>query len=173
MRIDRGWVATILLSLGAAAVVMAAPAAWPQPFADGPIDPEQVLPPLRAAAAAVDAACARGSAGDFAAVTTAAHRRDLDRSLQVFDRAADGALLRELGRRQLAGRWLDGAPLAAHVRSGRLVLAMRREGGDGAQLVAFVWDGRTWLFDGTRQLPLVEVADAAAAVAAAARGDRR
>jgi hypothetical protein len=168
MRIDRGSAAVILLSLGAAALVLAKTGDRPQPCADGPVDPGLVLPDLRAAADQVDAACGRGDLAAFAAVTTAAHRRELERQLQVVDGAADGALLRDLGRARQAGRWLDGDRLAAHAQAGRLVVAMQRANDQGVQLVAFVWDGRRWRYDGARQAA-PGLAPAAAVEAAAAR----
>jgi hypothetical protein len=173
MNVDRGWVVTICLSLGAAAVVFGLPAAWPQPVADGPVDPGAALPQLRQAAAAVDAACGRGDVAEFAALTTAAHRRELDHSLQALDRQPDADTLRDLGRQGPLTGWLDGQPLAAHARAGRLVLALARADGGGAQMVAFVWDGRRWQFDGAHQAPAVTTVAAARAAVQLAVAERR
>ncbi|MEO6593960.1 MAG: hypothetical protein ABIP94_04330, partial [Planctomycetota bacterium] len=94
----RGLLVTVCLSVGAAAAVLAwLPAGWPNPLAQGALDVERAVPQLRAAAAAVDAACVRGDLLAFGEVTTAEHRDELVRRLRAVDRPLDGEALRELG----------------------------------------------------------------------------
>lgn len=163
MAIDRGvWIAACL-GTGAAAVVLAwSPGAWPVPAQDGRFDEAQLLPGLRAAAAAVDAACARGDAQAFAAATTASHRQSLDQRLQAVDLGLDAGALKELAASPQVD-WLAQAPLAGFVQGPRTAIACPRPAGDGAQVLTFEWDGRRWLFDGSFQALGVRDAESATA----------
>jgi hypothetical protein len=160
----RGLLVTALVAVGGAAAVFAwLPAAWPNPWPQGPVSAAHALPRLRGAASAVDAACARGDLAAFAAATTAAHRTGLQRRLAALDRPLDAATLRALGADAALTQWLELPWLAGEVRGERIVIAVARPGGDGAQLLAFVWDGRRLCFDGSRHAPGVHTAAAAAA----------
>lgn len=162
----RGWLATVLAALGATALVFAlVPPTWPNPLPQGPVQQAQALPRLRAAAAAVDAACSRGDLAAFASATTASHRSELLRRLQAFDRRLDAATLRALSADASLLPWLERPLLAGEVRGDRIALVFARPDGFGAQLLTFAWDGRRLCFDGGRQL--VGTIDPAEAVLAA------
>lgn len=172
MAIDRGWAATVCVAAGAAALVFAAvPAVWPVPVPEGPAGPA-LLPGLVASAAAVDAACARGDTTAFAAATTAAHRRTLARHLAVLDQTLDAAALRALAARPQVD-WLAAEPLAGTVRGNRSAVVVPRADGQGAQVLAFEWDGQRWRLDDCRHVRAVQDAATAAAVAADAALSRR
>lgn len=165
----RAWLATTLLALGAGALAFAAlPGRWPNPLAEGDAIAPAALRELAAAAAAVDAACARGDGDAFAATTTASHRQRLTRHLAAVDGVLDGGTLQALGNE--AGRvdWLAQPVLAGHVRGDRAAVAVARPEGDGCQLLVFVWDGRGMRFDGGRHLPTVRSRAEADAVVAEA-----
>jgi hypothetical protein len=139
----RSTAVTALLALGAAAFVWPwLPGAWPMPLPQGPLD-EASIEPLAGAAAALDAACANGDAAAFAGGVTAAHRDRLERDLAAVERGLDAATLRALGaQRELRyADWLRQPLLLGEVRGDRAVVAVRRPRGDGAQVLAFVWDG--------------------------------
>lgn len=158
----RGFLVTALLAFGAAALVFAwYPAVWPNPLPQGAVRAGQSVPRLRAAAVAVDAACGRGDLAAFAEATTSAHRDDLQRQLLPLDRVLDAATLRELSTDGALAEWLDAPLLAGEVRGDRVVVAVARPGRDGAQVLAFVWDGRRLRFDGAHHA--VGVRDAATA----------
>jgi hypothetical protein len=173
MAIDRNFWVVVCLALGGGALTFAfLPGQWPVPVADGAFEPAVVLPSLRAAAAAVDAACARGDGAAFAAVTTSAHRDELVGRLAALDRQLDAATLHELAG-QSVGDWLQQPTWAGVVRGSRTVVAVGRPGGDGAQLLAFEWDGRRWRFDGSHhQRSVRDVRGAQAAVDAVATRSR-
>lgn len=173
MAIDRSFFCVLCLSLGGSALTFAClPGAWPVPVADGVFEPAVVLPSLRASAAAVDAACARGDSAAFAAATTDAHRAELDSRLAAVDRKLDAATLHEMADQSL-GDWMQQPTWAGVVRGGRTVVAVGRPEGDGAQLLAFEWDGRRWRFDGSQHQRSVRNASAAmAAVEAVATRTR-
>ncbi len=163
MAIERGLWTTVCLSVGAAAVAFALwPAAWPAPAGGGRFDAEVVVPGLRATAAAVDAACARGDTEAFAAVTTSAHRGLLDQHLHAVDRQLDATTLRALAETSQVD-WFREPPLAGSSRGLRTVVAMPRPNRDGAQVLAFEWDGWRWRLDGSHYVAAVR--DAATAVA--------
>lgn len=163
----RGLLVTALVAFGAAAAVFAwVPAVWPNPLPEGTVPPGR-LPQLRAAAVAVDAACARGDLRAFAAATTPAHRDDLQRRLATLDRALDADTLRALGADVAQAEWLDRPLLAGEVRGDRIVLAVARPAGDGAQVLAFAWDGQRLRFDGSYHAVGVRTRAAAAAAVAA------
>lgn len=168
----RGLLATALVAVGAAAAVFAClPATGPNPLPQGALEPQSALPRLRLAAGAVDAACGRGDLRAFADATTAAHREDLQRRLQPLDRTLDGTTLRALGGGAQAD-WLGRPLLAGEVRGDRVVVAVARPFGDGAQVLAFVWNGRRLCFDGSHHAVGVTDAASAAARVALAFGDR-
>ncbi|MBL8752816.1 MAG: hypothetical protein JNK15_05900 [Planctomycetes bacterium] len=169
MAIDRSTLVTACIAIGAAGVVFAfLPGAWPVPVDDAFV-PDRVMPALRASAAAVDAACARGDAEAFASATTAAHRAELQARLAVVDRALDADTLRELADNGVVD-WLVGEPVAGVHRGARTAVAVARRSGDGVQVLAFEWDGRRWRFDGSEQAQQARSPAAAkAAVEAVAR----
>jgi hypothetical protein len=164
----RAWAATLLLSVGAAAVVFALPGDWPQPLPDGELD-DGDLAQLRQAAADVDAACQRGDLEQFATVTTAAYRRELDRGLATVAGAVDGAWLRELVEQRRCSDWFAGDLLGGIVRDKRAVVALQRAIDAPSQLVAFWWNGRRWQFDGAMASGAAGSAAANAAAAAFVR----
>jgi hypothetical protein len=165
----RGLAVTALVSFGAAAAVFAwLPATWPNPLPQGTVRAEGGVPKLRAAAVAVDAACVRGDLAAFAEATTTSHRDELQRRLATLDRALDADTLRALGADGAQVEWLDRPLLAGEVRGDRIVIAVARPGGDGAQVLAFVWDGRRLRFDGSYHA--VGVLDATVAAARVAAG---
>lgn len=164
------WLATVSLALGAAAVVLALPGAWPQPLPDGPLSgavADGALAQLRLAAADVDAACRSGDLRAFAAVTTAAYRRELDRGLAAVAGTVDAGLLQELAAQRRCSDWFAGELLGGVVQQRRAVVALRSAVGAGSRLLAFLWDGRRWRFDGVTTN--VGAADAGAAAEAYAR----
>ncbi|MBX3463073.1 MAG: hypothetical protein KF830_07870 [Planctomycetes bacterium] len=173
-RDGRGFAIAALLALGAAALAFAWwPGPWPNPLPPGPLRPALALPRLRATAGAVDAAARRGDVAAFAAATTDGHRTDLARRLRAVDRELDGATLRALGAEGGQAAWLERPLLAGEVRGNRIVVAVARDGGEGAQVLAFVWDGLRLAFDGSHHA--VGVADAATAatrIAASFAADR-
>jgi hypothetical protein len=173
MAIDRSTMVTACLAIGAAGVVFAfLPGAWPVPHGEEPFVAERMLPALRASAAAVDAACARGDAAAYTAATTDAHRAELAARLAVVDRELDAATLRELGDHGVVD-WLVREPLAGTLQRARTAVAVPRPDGVGAQVLAFEWDGRRWRFDGSQHSPQARSADAAqVAVEAVARRER-
>jgi hypothetical protein len=123
---------------------------------------------LRRAAQAVDAACSDGDGAAFAAATTAAYRRQLEHKLRAVDGRLDASTLRAMARHTHAA-WLALPLLAAHVDGARAAIAVTRPGGDGAQVLRFVWDGRRFRLDDSRQAaPVHDAVDARRAVAAAA-----
>lgn len=161
MAIDRGFVAIACTSIGAAAIVFAWSAgAFPAPVGDGAFDRDVVLPGLRAAAVAVDAACARGDGVEFAAATTEAHRRQLAQKLAAVDRVLDADTLRAMAAQPFAACFRR-EPLAGIVDDQRVAVAMPHHDGAGASVLVFVWDGWRWLLDVSQQHRAV--ADAAAA----------
>src|SRR5262245_61880184 len=112
-----GLLITSLVAFGAAALVMAwTPAAWPNPLPQGALPRAQPVPTLRAAAVAVDAACARGDLVAFASATTAAHRVGIERRLAAVERPLDAGTLRALHAEGALAPWLDGPVLAGEVR---------------------------------------------------------
>lgn len=152
MAIDRGWATTVCASLGLAALVFAfLPGSWPNPLPEGSLTTPGSVVALRRAVAAVDAACQRGDVAAFTAATTDAHRRDVAKALQAFDRNLEARTLREIGARSAQAPWLDAEPFAASVRGRRVAVAVRRPDGAGAQLLTFDWDGRQFRFDGSVQ----------------------
>ena len=173
MASERAWLLPACFGVGAAALVFAfLPASWPVPLADGPAT-STLLPGLRAAAAAIDAACARGDEVAFAAVTTAAHRRTLARRLSALDGSLDAAALRAMADRRQAD-FLFATPLAGAVRGVRSAVAMPRDDGQGSQVLVFEWNGQRWCLDDSHHAVAVrDEATARAVVAdAIARGER-
>ncbi len=165
MRRDRsGWWSTVCLALGGAGIVLGAETTWPNPLADARLSDAQTLLRLRAAAAAIDAACRDGDLAAFAACTTTGHQRRLARALAAVDRRLDETTLVAIAGEQPYGDLLRGRPLAGEVRGDRAVVAVARPRGDGAQLVEFVWDGRRLRLDESRHARSVH--DPAAARAA-------
>lgn len=145
MTIDRSLWSTAAVALAAAAVLFGfLPGSWPNPLPQGSRLESQGLQQLRTAALAVDAACARGDLAAFAARVTSDHRSALERQFAAVDQQLDGHALRELwrGRRQRYGDWLAQPLLAGEVRGRTIAVAVPRPDGDGAQLLAFDWDGR-------------------------------
>ena len=138
---------TILVALGAAALVLGARSGWPSPLDDGPLDDGPRMGRLRAAAAAVDAACRAGDLEEWQARTTSTHRQRLARQLAIVDRRVDPRTLVELVADEAYADMLLAAPLAGEVRDGRAVVVVPRSRGDGAQLLSFVWDGRRMQLD--------------------------
>ncbi len=150
------------VSLGASALVFAVlPGDWPNPLPEGPLDLGRGASRLRAAAAAVDAACARGDLAAFGETTTPAHRQQLARRLQTVDLRLDAGTLRDLGNR--VGNWLDLPLLAGRVHGACTAVAVARPAGDGAQVLTFVWDGQRLRFDGSRHAAAVRSTSAAVA----------
>ena len=104
-----------VLGLGALVAVYV-PSAWPNPIVrDGAVAEDLVLPTLREAAGAVDAACFRGDRDGFVDLTTERYRADLVKRLDA------AALPSDLGPETLrtmadegAGyaRWLERPALA-------------------------------------------------------------
>lgn len=167
MATERVWVLPACLGVGAAALVFAfLPATWPVPLADGPAT-SALLPGLRASAAAVDAACARGDEAAFASVTTAAHRRTLARRLSAFDGALDAAALRAMASRRQAD-FLFATPLAGEVRGARSAVVVPREDGEGSQVLVFEWNGQRWCLDDSHHAVAVRDEETARAVVAEA-----
>jgi hypothetical protein len=140
------------------------PGPWPNPLPQGPLAAGASLQRVRAAAAAVDAACERGDLDAFAGAVTAAHRQRLAGRLQSIDLAFDAAALRGLASGPGCAELQDRDPWAAAVRGDRAVLVVPRRRGDGAQVLTFRWDGHRLRLDGS--LHAVAVADADAAAAA-------
>ncbi len=168
-----GWFVTVLVALGAAALVLGARSAWPSPLQEGPLDDGPTLGRLRAAAAAVDAACRAGDLAEFKARTTATHQRRLQRQLAIVDRRLDERTLGELIADEAYGDLLLAEPLAGEVRDGRAVVAVPRPRGAGAQVLTFVWDGRRLQLDeSTHSRAVVDARSARAAVDAVMRRER-
>lgn len=163
----RGLGLTALVAVGAAAAVFAClPSVCPNPLPEGSLAPA-ALPQLRRVAAALDAACARGDLGAFVTATTDSHRDELRRRLLPLDLALDGATLRAFGADGALAAWLDRPLLAGAVRGDRIVVAVLRSNGDGAQVLAFVWNGQRLCFDGScHAVAVTDRAGAALRVAA-------
>lgn len=173
---SRGLLSTVVVALGAAAAVFGfLPGAWPNPLPDGPVEEDRSVLRLWAAAAEVDAACARGDVAAFDASVTSAHRERLARELAAVDRRLDGSALRDLsGDRERAYSELLVQPLlAGEVRGKRAVVAVQRPGKDGAQLLSFWWDGRTMRLDDSRHAAAVRTPAHARAAVADAIGSRQ
>lgn len=150
MAIDRSLAATVCLGLGAGALTFAlSPGHWPVPAASGTFPAEALLPGLRATAAAVDAACARGDRAAFATATTASHRDSVQRHLAAVDRQLDAETLRAMAGEPVVD-FLVAPPLAGLVFARRTALAARRPRDDGVQLLVFSWDGRRWQLDSSQ-----------------------
>jgi hypothetical protein len=171
MASDRGLWIVACASLGAAALCFAH---WagprPTPSRDGRFDHDVVMPGLRQAAAAVDAACARGDAAAFAAATTPAHRAALAQRLRGVGGALDGAALRALAQAPTLDHFAA-PPLAGALQGRRSAVALPLE--RGAQVMTFEWDGERWRLDGCHQAPSVRDAAAAEAAVADAVARRR
>ncbi|MCB9879886.1 MAG: hypothetical protein H6835_20025 [Planctomycetes bacterium] len=164
---------TVLVALGAAALVLGGRSAWPSPLEEGPIHEGPTLGRLRAAAAAVDAACRTGDVEAFKARTTATHQRWLQRQLAVVDRQLDGRSIGELIADDAYGDLLLAEPLAGEVKDGRAVVAVPRPRGEGAQVMTFVWDGRRLQLDeSTHSRAVTDARSARAAVDAVMRRER-
>lgn len=166
------WWFTVLLAVAGGWLAVRSEGLRPAAPPDGPIA-EPALGKVRAAAAAVDAACQAGDLAAFAARTTAAHRERLDQRLALLDRQLDAeALLAQAA----AGHYralLDHAPLAGFAAAGRVAVAAPRPRGDGAQVLVFAWDGERLRLDASLHQPAVrDVPAAAAAVEAVLRGER-
>ena len=164
------WTLITLAALGLAAIVLAlAPSAWPNPLVrDGAVVEARVVPTLRTAAQAVDAACRRGDAVAFAALTSASYRAQLERRLEAFDVRLDGQTLRRAVIDGGYADWLrrDRVLLATVADASRIAVAVDRgvdERGepDGAQMLAFAWDGEQFVLDEVRHAPRVVDADVA------------
>jgi|JRYL01.1.fsa_nt_gb hypothetical protein len=166
------WWLTIAVALAAGWWAVRSDALQPLPPSDGPVT-ERALGTVRAAAAAVDAACQTGDLAAFAARTTAAHRARLDQRLALLDRRLDAETL---AAQAVAGHYrtvLDRAPWAGAAAAGRVVVAVPRPAGDGAQVLVFEWDGERLRLDASWHQPTVRDAPAAsAAVEAVLRGER-
>ncbi|MFK7742587.1 MAG: hypothetical protein AB8H80_19910 [Planctomycetota bacterium] len=168
-----GWTLTILLSLGAAMLVLALlPGAWPNPLEQGAsggaaADSGQARLQLGGSVAAVEDACQRGDGAAFAQWTTADYRVGVERRLAAVDGSAidgqlDAATLREMGGR--AGnrlpQWLERDYEAMHVKGPYVGISVRRDPAangrsDGAQILVFYWDGKRFLLDEVRHAPRV------------------
>lgn len=177
MALDRslGWTAAAALT--AAAVVFGfLPGPWPNPLPEGPIESQDSVLRLWAAAAAVDSACAKGDVAAFDAVVTPAHRRRLERQLATLDRRLDGTALQALQRDRACdyNELLVQPVLAGEVRGDRAVVVVRRPKRDGSQVLSFVWDGRALRLDDSWQVPAAHTRTAAeaAVVDAIARRER-
>lgn len=158
----RGILLTVLVSLGAAAVVFGLlPGPWPNPLPEGPLAGAPAVERLRGAAAVVDAACAAGDVQAFEAATTSAMRQQLAGRLRAGERTLDAGTLRELAPTRPWSTWLEQPILAGQVHGVRAAVAVQRPQGDGAQVLEFVWDGHHLRCDGTRHATAVR--DAAAA----------
>jgi len=156
------WWLVICVSVGLAALVLAwLPSAWPNPLADERLDPQQALTRLQPAAAAVDAACRAGDRGAFAEATTAGYREDLEARLQVVDGVLDSATLQGMSRASSCEQWLRQPVLAVLVDGEYAAVAVRREQGDGAQVLSFRWDGEQFRLSGMRHAPRVASESAA------------
>ncbi|MBP8299530.1 MAG: hypothetical protein KA020_04135 [Planctomycetes bacterium] len=176
MGTSRSYLFTALLAVGSAAVVFAfLPGAWPNPLPQGPLESEGSLLRLWAAAAEVDAACHRGDVAAFDAVVTPAHRERLQRQLAAVDRSLDAEALRSfsLDRDRAYSEQLVQPLLAGEVRGQRAVVAVQRAKKDGAQLLAFVWDGHVWRLDGSYHEAAVRTPANARAAVADAVGSRQ
>lgn len=161
----RGLGLTICTSLGLAALVFAwLPGPWPNPLPAGPLTDAAALERLRAAAASVDAACAQGDVAGFTEATTPAMRQQLAGRLRATERRIDAGTLRELAAVAPWAPWLRLPVLAAEVRGDRAAVAVERPGGEGAQVLQFVWDGQRFRGDGTHQASAVQDAVGARAV---------
>lgn len=170
----RGLLVTIVLSLGAAAVVFALlPGAWPSPLRDGPVVSPTDLGTLAKATTAVADACERGDLGAFAEATTAAHRDRMARRLAAVDGVLDGRTLRAIGAEVLRQDWLAQPLLAGRVLGRHTVVAVARPDGEGAQVLSFLWDGRRMRFDGGVHVPQATTAVLAEVAVAAALAERR
>lgn len=174
MRSDRsGWLLTVLVAFGAAALVLGARSASPSPLSEGEIVAGPTLGRLRAAAAAVDAACRGGDVDEFRERTTREHQQRLGRQLATFDRRLDAGSLQELIANETYGDLLLAEPLAGEVRGERAVVAVPRLRGEGAQVISFVWDGRRLQLDeSTHSRAVVDARSARAAVDAVMRRER-
>lgn len=174
---SRSYLLTSFAALGAAAVVFAfLPGAWPNPLPQGPLETEGGVLRLWAAAAEVDAACQRGDVAAFDAMVTPAHRDRLQRQLAAVDRSLDAEALRSfsLDRERAYSELLVQPLLAGEVHGPRAVVAVQRANKDGAQLLAFVWDGHVWrLDDSFHEVAVRTPANARAAVADAVGSRRR
>ncbi|MBL8724144.1 MAG: hypothetical protein JNK49_08860 [Planctomycetes bacterium] len=146
---------TAALALGAAAATFGfLPGAWPNPLPEGDALDDAARGRLGALVATVDAACAKGDVAAFTAAVTQEHRAALVQQLGAVERSLDGATLRELraARPQSYEDWLAQPMWACEVRGPRIAIAVQRPRGDGAQLMAFVWDGRALRLDASRHL---------------------
>lgn len=167
----RGFVATALFAIGAAALVFAwLPGAWPCPLREGPVTSATDVPEVVAAARATAAACSNGDVAAFVAATTRDHRARIARQLAAVDAALDTRSLRAIGVESARVDWFAQPMWAGLVRGRRAVFAVARPEGDGAQLMSFVWDGRRVLFDGARHAPNVRSSVAAQAAVHASFG---
>jgi hypothetical protein len=167
---------TAALALGAAAATFGfLPGAWPNPLPEGEALDDAARGRLGALVATVDAACAKGDVAAFTAAVTLEHRAALEQQLGVVDRSLDSATLRELraARTQSYEAWLARPMWACEVRGPRIAIAVQRPGGDGAQLMAFVWDGRALRLDASRHLTGVRTTSQARAKVAEAVASRR
>lgn len=161
------WLSIAAVALGSAALLLAVlPPERPNPAAG--TAPHAALPALRAAANAVDAACAGGDTDAFAAATTAAFRRELRQRLDAADAPLDASTLRAIAGGAPQAPWLQQPLLAARGAGQRAAIAVERPGGDGAQLLEFVWDGRRFRVDRTRHAVGVRDRGAAERAVAAA-----
>jgi hypothetical protein len=164
------WTLILLAAIGFAAIVLAlVPSAWPNPLVrDGAVVEARVVPTLRTAAQAVDAACRRGDAAAFSALTSDAYREKLTARLAAFDVELDAQVLRRVVIERGYADWLrrDRPVLATAAREGWVAVAIDRgvdEAGahDGAQVLAFAWDGEQFVLDEVRHAARVRNAEVA------------
>lgn len=167
-----GWWLTVLLAVGGGWWVLRSDALQPALPPDGPVG-AVALGKVRAAAAAVDAACQTGDLAAFTQRTTPGLRERLGQQLALLDRQLDAAAL---AAQAAAGHFqvlLREPPLAGEIHDGRVFVAAPRQAGDGAQLLVFAWDGERLRLDASWHQPAVRDASAArAAVEAVVRRER-
>lgn len=149
------WTLIILAAFGAAALVLAwVPSAWPNPL-DGvtPSVRAERMPQLEGAAAAVDAACRDGNAKAFAQVTTASYRLGLEQRLDAVEATLTGQTLQAMAAGAPAYReWFQQPIWALEAVGSYAAVVVARQGGDGAQMLMFAWDGAQFRLDEVRHV---------------------
>lgn len=151
------WTLISLAVLGLGALVAAyAPSAWPNPIVrDGGVVEDLVVPTLRDAAVAVDAACRRGDRDGFVSLTTDRYRADLENRLEAAGLSSDLApetLASMASEGAGYASWLERYALATHALYDLVSVAVERDldrsfEPGGAQVLVFRWDGARFLLD--------------------------
>lgn len=150
------WAVIVCVAVGSAGILLALlPSPWPNPLGNNGVVATEKTVPLVETAAAVDAACRKGDANEFAALTTASYRRVLERRLDALDATLDSDTLRQIAAAGggYAG-WLRRPVWAAHVKDSYAAVIVSRPDlageKDGAQVLVFQWDGEQFQLDEVR-----------------------